>query len=383
MEKFLDDLVASLGSPHRTLLVPPDITRLSSGVGPLTVGLYERLPGDVQVLPATGTHHAMAGAEIERMYPGIPPDRFHAHDFRNRVRQVATIPASFVQEMSEGRMSAPIAVEVAEMLLQDWDCIVSIGQLVPHEVAGIANHAKNIYIGAGGSDMIHKSHYLGAVYGMERVMGRADNPVRAVLQYAARAAGLRVHYLLKVSGSGKLFAGPDDACFYEAAAHVHIDLLERAPRRVVVSLDPQEYRSTWLGNKAIYRTRMAIADGGELIVLAPGVRCFGEDPTIDALIRRYGYRDSATVQRQVAENADLRANLSAAAHLIHGSSEGRFRITYCPGHLSRSEIEAVGYDWGDLAQMQARWGHLREGWNEEDTYFIAHPGQSLWSVAGR
>ncbi len=130
---------------------------------------------------------------------------------------------------------------------------------------------------------------------------------------------------------------------------VNFTVLDEAPRKMVVYLDPEEFHSTWLGNKAVYRTRMAIADGGELIVLAPGVKTFGEDRQIDGLIRKYGYTGTPRVMQLVRETEDLPKNLSAAAHLIHGSSEGRFRITYCPGHLSREEIESVGYGYADLA----------------------------------
>ena len=135
-----------------------------------------------------------------------------------------------------------------------------------------------------------------------------------------------------------LFVGTDADCFHAAAelsVQVNFTVLDEAPAKMVVYLDPDEFHSTWLGNKAVYRTRMAIADGGELIVLAPGVKTFGEDRAIDALIRKYGYRGTPPVMQLVREERRPAAEPSAAAHLIHGSSEGRFRIIYCPGHLTR------------------------------------------------
>jgi hypothetical protein len=189
-----------------------------------------------------------------------------------------------------------------------------------------------------------------------------------------------------------LYAGDDRACFERGAAlcrQVNLDRLERAPKKVVVYLDPLEFKSTWLGNKAVYRTRMAIADAGELIVLAPGVRTFGEDPTIDRLIRRFGYRGTPATLDAVRTHPDLAANLSASAHLIHGSSEGRFTITYCPGHLSRAEIEGVGFRYGDLAAMMSRYDpqKLRDGWNRladgEEVYYISNPALGLWGTADR
>ena len=134
---------------------------------------------------------------------------------------------------------------------------------------------------------------------------------------------------------------------------------------------------------------MAIADGGDLVVLAPGVKEFGEDGEIDRLIRKYGYVNTDNVLAAVKENEDLRENLSAAAHLIHGSSENRFTITYCPGHLSREEIEGVNFTYADLAQTMKRYDpeKLTDGWNVlpdgERIYFVSNPALGLWSFRDR
>lgn len=403
--RLLARLEEGRGPLRRVLIVPPDITRMHSGAGPLTVALYEQLKdrAEVAVLPAIGTHFPMSGAEIARMYPGVPAALFHPHDWRNGVVTLGEVPGSFVAEVSEGRVHYPIPVQVDRLLVErPWDAIISVGQLVPHEVIGIANHAKNVLVGTGGSEMIHKTHFLGAVHGMERIMGRADSPVRRVLDYgmARFAAHLPVVYLLTVrarTGAGHvetrgLFAGDDTACFRRGAElcrRVNLDRLDRAPRKMVVHLDPLEFKSTWLGNKAVYRTRMAIADDGELVVLAPGVREFGEDPTIDRLVRRFGYRGTPATLDAVGRDPELAANLSAAAHLIHGSSEGRFRITYAAGGLTRDEIEGAGFAWGDLAALARRYPHeaLRDGWNTgpdgEEFYFISNPGLGLWGTADR
>jgi nickel-dependent lactate racemase len=282
-----------------------------------------------------------------------------------------------------------------------FDLILSIGQVVPHEVIGMANYNKNIFVGTGGSEGIHKSHFLGAVYGMERIMGRADNPVRRVLNYASDkfARRLPIVYVQTVVAKNErgglavrgLFVGDDAECFQRAAElslKVNFVMLDGQIRKAVVYLDPAEFKSTWLGNKSIYRTRMALADHAELIVLAPGVREFGEDPTIDKLIRKYGYVGTPAVLEAVKKNADLAANLSAAAHLIHGSSEGRFNITYCPGHLSKEEIEGVNFRFGDLEQMMKRYNPatMTDGSNVidgEEVFFISNPALGLWAYHGR
>ena len=407
-EALLDSLLAQLrqrGPLRRVLILPPDGTRYHSGAGPLTRQLYERLrdTADLAILPATGTHLAMTGDEIDHMFPGVPRALFHAHDWRNGVVPLGEIPAAFLRQVSDGRLDFAARVEVDRLLTErPWDAILSVGQLVPHEVVGIANHSKNVFVGAGGSDLINKSHWLGAVHGIERTMGRTDTPVRRVLDYAAEklARHLPLVYLLTVRARDEqgalvtrgLYAGDDAACFRRGAElcrRVNLDLLPRAPRKVIVYLDPREYKSTWLGNKAIYRTRLAIADSGELIVLAPGVRTFGEDETIDRLIRRYGYRGTPATLEAVQRQPELAANLSAAAHLIHGSTEGRFTVTYCPGHLSRAEIEDVGFRYADPAALPERYApeKLRDGWNQlpdgEEVFYISNPALGLWGTAAR
>jgi nickel-dependent lactate racemase len=390
---------------RRVLVIPPDVSRLHSGAGMLTGIIYEKLceSATVEILPAVGTHEPMTAAEITAMYPGIPPLLFHAHDWREGVVPLGEVPAEFIREVSEGRLDFPVRVEVNRLLIEGgWDLILSVGQLVPHEVAGIANHNKNLFVGVGGSDFINKSHWLGAVYGMERVMGRAHSPVRTVLDYASVhfARHLPVVYLLTVrarDAAGRLvtrglFAGDDGDCFRRGAElcrQVNLERLDRAPRKIVVFLDPAEYKSTWLGNKAIYRTRMAVADGGEVMVLAPGVRQFGEDPAIDRLIRRHGYRGTPATLDRVRDEPALAGNLSAAAHLIHGSTEGRFTVTYCPGGLAREEIEGAGFRYGDVAEARRRYSPdwLRQGWNRladgEEVYYIGNPGLGLWGTPDR
>lgn len=382
----------------RTMAVPPDITRLHSGSGELLKGFAAEL-GDrlTDVLPAVGTHEAMSEAEIARMYPGVSPDLFRPHDFRNDIVTLGEIESDFIRTQSEGKLDFPYPAQVNHRIAAgEHGCILSIGQVVPHEVVGMANHSKNIFVGTGGVEAIDRSHYLSAVYGMERIMGVADTPVRRVLDRAA-AEFLRdipVVYVLTVVSAGAqghpkivgLFAGDDDECFYEAAelARKHnVIQLDRAPETVVVYLDPDAYRSTWLGNKAIYRTRKAIADGGELVVVAPGVHHFGEDADIDVLIRRHGYRGTAATLEAVERDPDMAAGLSAAAHLIHGSSEGRFSVTYATDKLTREEVEGVGYRYADLNETLHRFhvNELEDGWNHVDArevYFVSQPGLGLW-----
>ncbi len=402
IEECLDGMLDAMGSMSRVLLVPPDFTRFHSGAGEITSMLWNKLKHrgveNVRVLPALGTHVPMTTAQIDRMFPGVPHEAFVEHRWRTDLTMLGEVPGSFVSKVSSGRVEYSVWCEVNSLLATGgWDRIFSIGQLVPHEVIGIANQNKNIFIGTGGKDTIDKSHFLGAVCNMETIMGRAETPVRAVLDFMSEhlAAHLPITYLLTVrakNSEGRLitrgfYGGDGKATFHKGAAlsrQVNLDLLDVPLRKVVVYLDPSEFHSTWLGNKAIYRTRMALADEGELIILAPGVQTFGEDRGIDSFIRKYGYRKTEQVLDAVdADPTGLGANLSAAAHLIHGSSEGRFSITYCPGCLSREEVESVGYQYRNASDALREFdpGRLKEGWNEqEQVFFIRNPALGLWAL---
>ena len=395
----------AMGPKRRVMAIPPDYTRLNSFAGPITDMVYEYY-GDrlTDVMPALGTHTPMTDAQIADMFPGTPRNLFRDHDWRNDVRTIGVVPSSYVREVSEGKLDYEMNAQVNKLLLDEsFDLILSIGQVVPHEVIGMANYTKNIFVGVGGSDFINKSHYIGACYGMERIMGRAKSPVRDVFEYARvhYAQNIPIVYVLTVrakdEASGQmvtrgLFVGDDFECFQKAAdlsLETNFIMVDHQIKKCIVYLDPTEFKSTWLGNKSVYRTRMAIADGGELIVLAPALKEFGEDKTIDALIRKYGYKGTPHTIECTNANKDLQDNLGASAHLIHGSSEGRFKITYCPGpDMSREEIEMVGFAYGSLEETMKKYDveNLKDGWNTvggEEIYYISNPALGLWAHPDR
>ena len=403
LAELLAESLDKLGRRERVLAVPPDITRLHSQAGGLTCAAWKYFGDRLKaVLPAIGTHAPMTAAQMDHMFPGVPQELFRVHNWRTDVETLGEVPAEFVYQQSEGKLNVAWPAQTNKLISRGgFDLILSIGQVVPHEVIGMANYNKNILVGAGGRQGINLSHYLGAVYGMERIMGRAENPVRAVLNYASdhflrelpivyvqTVVGRRADGGLAVRG---LFIGDDVECFHRAAElslKVNFELVAEPIRKAVVYLDPHEFHSTWLGNKAVYRTRMALADGAELIILAPAVRQFGEDKCIDTLIRKYGYHGTPSTLAAVEANADLAAELGAAAHLIHASSEGRFKIIWCPGQLSREEIEGVGFAYGNYAEMSERYNpdKLSHGYNRldgEELFFVSNPGLGLWAHKSR
>ncbi|MCU0456581.1 MAG: lactate racemase domain-containing protein [Bacteroidales bacterium] len=404
LEQGLYSALEKIGRGKKVLVVPPDFTRFHSRAGDITSLLYKYYGNNLtDILPALGTHVPMTDSEISEMFRDVPKELFRVHDWRNDVVTVGTIPGEFVSEVTGGAIDYSWPAQLNRLVIDGGhDHIYSVGQVVPHEVIGMANYNKNLFVGTGGQEGINKSHFVGAVYGMEKMMGKTDTPVRKLLNYASEhfISHLNVIYILTVVGRNDtgqlvlrgLYIGDGYEVFTRAAElsiKVNFTVVEKPLEKVVVWLDPSEFKSTWLGNKSIYRTRMAMADNGELIVMAPGLREFGEDREIDRLIRKYGYRGTPATLEALKGNEELKQNLSAAAHLIHGSSEGRFSITLCPGHLTRQEIESVNFKYADLTEMMKKYdpGKLKDGFNRmpdgDEIFYISNPALGLWSSKER
>ena len=385
----------------KVLILPPDYTRMYSGAGKITAIYYELLKDKCQVdiMPALGTHVPMTKEEWVAFFgEGVPFDRMIVHNWRTDVVKLGEVPGEFVAEVSEGLVKTGVDVEVNRCIVDpSYDLVLSIGQVVPHEVVGMANYSKNIFVGCGGSSMINSSHMLGAFYGMERIMGKDFSPVRRVFDYAQEhflSNVPLVYVLTTTTNKGDdvtihgLYIGTERKNFEAAVSksqEINLTHMKERLDKVVVYLDPREFKSTWLGNKAIYRTRMAIADGGELIVLAPAVGHFGEDAENDKLIRKYGYVGRENVLKLVdaPENEDLRQNLSVAAHLIHGSSDGRFKITYCAGKLTEAEVRGAAFNYAPYEEMVKKYdpAKLVDGFNTvdgEEIFYISNPALGLW-----
>ncbi len=384
----------------KVLLLPPDYTRMYSGAGKLTAIYYDLLKDkcEVDILPALGTHEAMTREECKAFFgEDVPFERIIVHNWRKDVVKLGEVPAEFVSEVSNGLVNDKIDVEVNKLLMDEsYDLIISMGQVVPHEVVGMANYSKNIFVGCGGSSMINSSHMLGAFYGMERIMGRDFSPVRRVFDYAEEnfIAHIPLMYVLTVTTNKGddvsihgLYIGRKRELFENAVSlsqEMNLTHMSEPLEKVVVYLDPREFKSTWLGNKAVYRTRMAIADGGELIILAPGIKKFGEDEENDRLIRKYGYVGRENVLKLVEENDDLKGNLSVAAHLIHGSSDDRFSITYCTKDVGEEEITGVNFKYIPYDEAAAKYdpAKLIDGFNTLDNgeriFYISNPALGLW-----
>lgn len=387
--------------PKRVLLLPPDITRAHSGSGWIAGEFYKLFSpeADVHVIPTLGQHLPHTPQQNKWMFGAIPEEKIHKHDWRAGVKTIGEVPASFVREVSHGKADWAIPVSLNRMLLEgEWDIIINIGHVVPHEVLGFANHNKNYFIGLGGKSTICASHMMAACCGIENNLGRLITPLRACCnwaqeRYLARLPDFFFEVVMAYNDAGELqhtgvFAGDDIDTYLEAAKLSRAQNITIVPplEKAVAVMQGDEFYSTWVANKAIYRTRLAMADGGELLIIAPGLKRFGEQEDVDQLIRRYGYSGTENVMKLWKTEPLLQDLTHGTAHLIHGSSEGRFKITYAPGHLTRKEIESVCFNYADLAEMQKRYdpAKMKNGFNTlpdgEEVYYIATPSAGLWST---
>jgi len=388
--------------PKRVLLLPPDITRMHSGAGRLTEILYNLLAGeaDIHVIPTLGQHVPHTPEENRQMFGSIPNERIHAHDWRGGSVPVGEIPGRFVDEATQGAADWPIPIVLNRMLMEEpWELIINIGHVVPHEVLGFANHNKNYFIGLGGKDLICAAHMAAACCGIENNLGCLVTPVRACFnraedEYLGQLPDLYVQVVLARNQQDQLahsgvYVGDDLETYLMAARHSreeNITLFDEPLQKIVCVMQGDEFFSTWVANKAVYRTRMALANGGELIIIAPGLKRFGEQPEVDAFIRKYGYVGTPRVMELYRQNDDMQDLAHATAHLMHGSSERRFTIAYAPGHLSSTEIEGVNFRYADIRETVARYRpeQCSQGWNTtadgERFYFIPTPSAGLWAT---
>ena len=313
----------------KVLLLPPDFTRYHSGAGVITqllCGMFAPAC-QVDIMPALGTHLPLSEEERTMMFGAIPADRFFTHDWRRDLVQIGEVPSSRLAEFSGGLVDYPVKVEINKRLMEkSYDLIVSIGQVVPAKWWGWPIIIRTSSLAAGARRSLTSPIFRGGLrdgtdhgpgllaprrsfdYAEAQFLG--DLPLQYILTVTTAAAdgGIRLHGLF-IGRERRVF----EAAVRSSQEH-NLILLDRPLPKAVVYLDPVEFKSTWLGNKAVYRLRMAVADGGELIIIAPGVRQFGEDKGIDRLIRKYGYAGRDRILELVKEQEDLRRTSAAAHH---------------------------------------------------------------------
>lgn len=388
-------------NPKKVLLLPPDITRAHSGAGWITELFYDFFAemADVYLIPTLGQHVPHTVEQNQWMFGNVPEEKIIKHDWRKDGKFLGTVPADYVEKITEGKANWEIPVSLNSFLMEEaWDLIINVGHVVPHEVLGFANHNKNYFIGLGGKETICASHMAAACYGIENNLGSLVTPLRhcynkAENELLGHLPDVYIQVVMAYNDAGNLvhtgfYCGDDMDTYLQAAKQSMTENITVVPplKKVVAIMQGDEFFSTWVANKAVYRTRKAMADGGELIIIAPGLKRFGEQDDVDKIIRKYGYSGTEKIMKLWKENDDLQDLTHATAHLIHGSSEGRFKITYAPGHLTKEEIESVNFNYLDYNEAMRMYppDKLKNGFNKlpngEEIFFISTPSAGLWTT---
>lgn len=289
---------------RRILLLIPDATR-TAPVGLMFKTLFHQLAGRVKkfdVMIALGTHPAMTEAAINQRVEITAAERastykdveFINHEWDNpaALRDLGNIPATDIQELSGGLFAMEVPVHINRRLF-DYDQLIIVGPVFPHEVVGFSGGNKYLFPGVAGPGILNFFHWLGAVVTNPMIIGNKWTPVRQVVDRAGAMVTVpKLCFCLVVRGRGELaglFAGPPEQAWDDASElsrELHITYKDR-PFHTVLSCAPQMYDELWVGGKCMYKLEPIVADGGELIIYAPHIH---EISLVHgAMIGRIGY----------------------------------------------------------------------------------------------
>ncbi|HKS08553.1 MAG TPA: lactate racemase domain-containing protein [Pyrinomonadaceae bacterium] len=347
-------------------------------------------------LVAQGTHPPMSR---EQKLAKIGATSFagrlfdHRWDVPEELTTLGELSAETVRELTGGLIEHAVSVSINKLLAPGvYDVVVLFGATVPHEVAGFAGGAKYFFPGVAGPELTHTTHWLGALAGIENIIGEVETPTRKLIEAAADLIPARVISLNSVvsrDANGELvtyalFTGDFREAFRRAAEvsrQVHIRYTDRKYQTVVALLDPH-YDEMWVGGKASYKLGAIIEDGGELIIYAPHLTKISE--THGALIERYGYAPLEVVRDMLGASAELRENLCIAAHLVHVSYAGRsdehgrvvprYRITMATG-LDEETCRRVNLGYLDYRTLD-----LEALSSQRDTLVVKDAGRDLYKT---
>jgi nickel-dependent lactate racemase len=393
-------LAGALGDlGRRVLLVIPDLTR-SAPVPLLFRLLWEQLAPRLDafdILVALGTHQPLSE---ERFLKRVGVDaqswsqRYatksrwfnHAWDDDASLRYVGELDADTVERLSEGRMRETIRVRVNRLLF-DYDHVLVLGPVFPHEVAGFSGGNKYFFPGVAGPELLNMFHWLGALVTNAGIIGHIDTPVRAVLDAAAallRFERTFIHMVVSGNELKGLFVGRETAV-WRAAAELSSQLNVRwMPRAfdLVVAEAPARYDDLWTAAKAVYKSEPVVADGGEVIVYAPHIRevSVTHGPLIEAV--GYHVRDYFTHQAERFKNVpgSIKAHsthVRGAGTYHNGVETARMQVTLATG-ISREVCERIHLGYRDPGSIRLEDFSDREA---EGVLLIRNAGEVLYRLA--
>jgi nickel-dependent lactate racemase len=352
---------------ERVLAIIPDKTRDDNTHQLFPIAnefLNKRGVASFDALVAQGTHPPMSQSQkLSKIglanFSGQLFD--HRWDEADELIKLGDLSPETVHDLTGGLIDQAVPVSINKLLAPGiYDTVLVFGATVPHEVAGFAGGAKYFFPGVAGPELTHTTHWLGALAGIENIIGQVETPTRRLIEAAADLIPARIISLNSVVSrhdgelvTYALFTGDIREAFRRAAEvsrEVHIRYTGRKYKSVVALLDPH-YDELWVGGKASYKLGAIIEEGGELIIYAPHLTKLSE--THGALIEKYGYAPLESVRDMLGVSQELRENLCIAAHLAHVAYAGRlddrgkivprYRITMASGLDEETAILIIVY----------------------------------------
>lgn len=289
VNSVLDAFVKSYSfAGKKVLLIIPDGTR-TAPIGTLFKGLHERLGASVKALDviiALGTHPAMSDSAINQRLEITADERAgiyrdvkvfnHTWDQPETLQEIGRIPAETINDLSGGLFAMEVPVHI-NRLVEDYDTLIVIGPVFPHEVVGFSGGNKYFFPGIGGPEILNFFHWLGAVVTNPMIIGNKWTPVRKVVDRAAafiKQDRLCLAAVVDDKRFAGLFAGTPEAAWDEASelsSQIHITYKDK-PFHTVLSCAPAMYDEVWVAGKCMYKLEPVVADGGELIIYAPHLK---------------------------------------------------------------------------------------------------------------
>ena len=337
----------------KILLIVPDSTR-TAPVGLLFKTIYNQIGKSAEALDvmiALGTHPPMSEKEIcerleiseEQRQTQYKSVKFHNHEWNNpdALREIGVIPASDISNLSDGRFEMDLPVKINQRLF-DYDQLIIVGPVFPHEVVGFSGGNKYLFPGVSGPELLNFFHWLGAVISNPKINGHKWTSVRKVVDRAGGMVNVEKRCFAMVvrpdkSLAGLFFGTPESA--WEAAVDLsdktHI-IYKDQPFHTILSCAPPMYDDVWVGGKCMYKLEPVLADGGELIIYGPHINSISH--THDAGLTEIGYHCSAWLLENWSKYKDYPWGLLAhSSHVkgigkvIDGVEKPRANVTLATG----------------------------------------------------
>jgi lactate racemase len=341
-------------------------------------------------LVAQGTHPPISESEkLEKIGLESFAGRIFDHEWDNpdQLTQIGRLDADVAAKASGGAFAQSIDLTINKLIL-DYDLILILGATVPHEVAGFSGGAKYFFPGISGAELTNATHWIGALAGIEKIIGRIETPTRHLIEQAAdHITAEIINFSSSVSRNPDdqlvthaLFAGDLRLSFRRAAKisrEINVKFIDRKYKRVIAVLD-KHYTDLWTGGKASYKLGGVIEDGGELVIYAPHLTKISE--THGAAIEKFGYAPIEQVKEWADGSHELQKNLCVAAHLAHVSYSGsgadpkkpKYKITMASG-LNESLCKKIGLGFADYRTFD-----LDAASNDPETLVVKNAGRDLY-----